>query len=165
MYFSHKESDKTSSLNDFVQAYFKNNPEQKEVMGHDFLHAFSIFLLNLSQDLLTAYDPVTSDFNQSSTEFKNIVTALPKFLLFYAFINNSDMTSIDFDKVLNFTLQTLPSSAFLNNSIGEYNESDWRHLSSFILSDSSYYPNFKNSWPYQMFDDMDQFLTEENETT
>ena len=163
MYFSQNPFEDHSSLNDYIQEYFRLFPACKEEMDHDFLYTFSMHLIDLAKSLLDSYDPTTGTFDSSHQSFRTIVSGLPKTLLFYAFLNNSDLTDIDFNKVLNRTLRTMPFKSSLADIISNLHETDTRHI--FNLFNSSHYPAINSSWTTDVFSNLNDLIKDNQEDT
>lgn len=165
MYFSHKINPETISFNDYVKSYMEAFPECKDPLNSNTLYSFSIFLLNMSQSLLNCYDPEHSKFNQDSEDFKILVAALPKILFFYSLLNNSDLTNIDFDKVLNKTFASLPSANNPAESFQNYYDQDPRHLLNFFEQPLYSYHSFRTTWQNNLFESIESYQKDPSSTS
>lgn len=163
MYFSQNPFEGLCSFDDYIQEYFQKHPEYLKEMNHDFLYSFSTHLIDLAKSLLDSYDASTGTFDSNHESFRTVLSGLPKTLLFYAFLNNSNFTDIDFNKVLNKTLETLPHENLLAQTIQDFHESDTRHI--FNLFNSSYYPAMNSSWTNDLFSNLSYYTKNNQEDT
>ena len=163
MYFSQNPFEDLCSLDHYVQEYFRQYPECKEGMDHEFLYTFSMHLIDLAKSLLDSYDPTTGAFDSKHESFLTVIAGLPKTLLFYAFLNNSDLSNIDFNKVLNKTLSTMPYRSSLAEIIENLHDGDTRHI--FNLLNKSSYPAINSSWTSDVLSNLSELRKDNQEDT